>query len=343
MNIRFTGTNSYSYKNNTAKTQVSKDNIKPAPAFGNLESQNTATGMDRLIMSGISFVNFQSKFKTINALNLIKKKQVVSFKEAKPELINCFKKLPSMKEGQPLIIAHRGFSSVAPENTMAAFVAAYNAGANMIELDVRPAKDGSLIIMHDAAVNRTTDGKGNVIDLNLEELKKLDAGSYFGPEFKDEKVTTLEEVMDKLGDKVLINIEIKLPPNTPCTPFTDKVVELIQKKNLQSSVLVQSFHHDVLRRVNELDKSINLGILHGGGINSTEVVDFAKSINAVTFNPESKPLTQDIIDHLHKEHIMIMPWALGDDDSVNNMQKLQEMGVDGIITNYPDKLVKILL
>ncbi|MEW5822068.1 MAG: glycerophosphodiester phosphodiesterase family protein, partial [Cyanobacteriota bacterium] len=141
-----------------------------------------------------------------------------------------------VKANNPLIIAHRGFSAQAPENTIAAFDAAIKSGVPFIELDVTLTKDGELIIIHDDTLDRTTNGKGLVSEFTLEELKKLDAGEWFCREFKGEQLPTLSEVLDRYGNKIAINIEIK-SQNDPDTPIVDKVVEMVKNKKLESAVV----------------------------------------------------------------------------------------------------------
>ena len=109
---------------------------------------------------------------------------------------------------RPLVIAHRGYREKYPENTLAAFNAAVDAGAPMIELDVSLTKDRKLIVIHDDTLDRTTDGIGPVSEYTLAELKRFDAGSWFGTCFKDEQLPALEEVFDAVGGQVLLNIEI---------------------------------------------------------------------------------------------------------------------------------------
>src|SRR5512143_1091036 len=110
---------------------------------------------------------------------------------------------------QPLVIAHRGSAAYAPENTLAAFQLAAEQGADAIELDVDLTRDGHMVIMHDATIDRTTDGHGRVGDLTLEELRRVDAGAWKDAAFQGERVPLLEEVFEAVGQRLLINVEIK--------------------------------------------------------------------------------------------------------------------------------------
>src|SRR5512140_205883 len=122
---------------------------------------------------------------------------------------------------RPLLVAHRGSSGTAPENTMAAFRKAIAAGVDMIELDVRMSKDYHLIVLHDSTVRRTTNGPGRVCGMSLQELKSLDAGSWFGPRFRGEQIPTLREVMELLPARVGLNSEVK----TDGDPRPDRALE----------------------------------------------------------------------------------------------------------------------
>src|SRR3972149_9393656 len=110
-----------------------------------------------------------------------------------------------------MVIAHRGFSGQAPENTLASFKKARELGSDMIELDVRFSKDGHMVVMHDDTLDRTTNGRGKVADYTLKELKQLDAGSWFAPQFSDERIPNLNEVLELAKGKILVNIEIGTP------------------------------------------------------------------------------------------------------------------------------------
>src|SRR6056297_1649122 len=140
------------------------------------------------------------------------------------------------------ILGHRGASGMAPENTESAFKKALQSGADGVELDVHLTKDKELVVIHDERVDRTTDGTGYVKDLTLKEIKKLDAGSYFSPQFAGERILTLEEALELARSFKLINIEIK----NMIIKYKDIERELlgtIKKMNLESKVICSSFNH----------------------------------------------------------------------------------------------------
>src|SRR5258705_3174798 len=137
---------------------------------------------------------------------------------------------------RPTIFAHRGASAHAPENTLAAFELALAQGADGIELDAKLSADGHVVIIHDAAVDRTTDRQGRVKDMSLAELRSLDAGGFFAEQYRGEKVPTLEEVFEALGKRMFVNVELT-NYNTPGDYLVESVCMLVKKCGLQKQVL----------------------------------------------------------------------------------------------------------
>jgi glycerophosphoryl diester phosphodiesterase len=148
--------------------------------------------------------------------------------------------------GRPLIIAHRGASGVAPENTIPAIDSAISAGADFIEIDVRMSKDGAVVVMHDETADRTTNGKGKISELTLAEILSLDAGSWFGEEFRGTKVPLLEEVVAYLNGRTKLLIEIKKNGNQSAG-IEEAVIGIIRKYSAESWCEVQSFNDEVLK------------------------------------------------------------------------------------------------
>jgi glycerophosphoryl diester phosphodiesterase len=159
-------------------------------------------------------------------------------------IFTFFLKTPLLSdEKRIMVIAHRGASGYAPENTVSAFKKAIMMKADMIEFDVHLTKDGKVVLMHDKTVDRTTDGKGKVKEMTLKELKKLDAGLWFDKKFKGEKIPTLEKVLKKFKGKILFNIEIKSEGTE------EEIVRLIKKYKLEKDVMVSSFNHQFLKKI----------------------------------------------------------------------------------------------
>ena len=160
-----------------------------------------------------------------------------------------------MSFAPPWIIAHRGFKKKYPENTLIAFQAAMDAGVPMIELDVTLSRDRKLVVIHDETLERTTNGHGSVHDHTLEELKQLDAGSWFHSDFADERLPELGEVLDLVDGRVITNIEIKsnaYEPHHPADAIEKQVVDLVKQKKALDEVLISSFNVDILRQISEM-------------------------------------------------------------------------------------------
>ena len=152
----------------------------------------------------------------------------------------------------PWVIAHRGYPDKYPENTLAAFQAAVTAGVVMIELDVMFSRDRKPVIIHDDTLERTTNGHGPVNDFTLEELKQLDAGSWFDPQFADQRLPELSEVLDLVNGRTRVNIEIKAQAyehRHPPDAIEKQVVAMVKHRKMQDSVLISSFEIDFLVQV----------------------------------------------------------------------------------------------
>ena len=159
------------------------------------------------------------------------------------------------------ITAHRGFSRVAPENTMYAFEAALDSGADYIELDVQLTKDAQLVVFHDKTIERTTDGKGKIGDYTYDELQQFSAGSWFGKnnEFADAKIVLLSDVLENFSNDINFNIEIKDIGNVKLA--AEKTAELIEEYGIENSCYVTSFSYNALKYVKKADSDIKTGII----------------------------------------------------------------------------------
>ncbi|MEM3708310.1 MAG: glycerophosphodiester phosphodiesterase family protein [Nitrososphaerales archaeon] len=218
------------------------------------------------------------------------------------------------------IIAHRGASAYEPENTLRAVKRALELNAKMIEVDVRLSKDEQIVVIHDESVDRTTNGKGLVKNLTLEELRKLDAG-------KGEKIPTLQEVINAVRKKAILIIEIKV------LNIEDSIVRTIEKEGIENEVIVTSFNHHILKRIKNLNPTIKTGVIFK--CHPIKSVDLALNANAESLFPEYRYLSKEMVNEAHKNNLRIFPWTI-DDPSIAN--ELIEIGVDGIVTNKPDLL-----
>ncbi len=241
-----------------------------------------------------------------------------------------------LSKGDTLLVAHRGLSGSHPENTLAAFEAAFNK-AYMIELDVHLTKDKVLVVMHDDTLDRTTNGKGKISDFTLEEIKKLDAGSWFGEEFANEKVPTLEEVLGVIKGKIKLNIEIKEAEDKSLNSKTvEECVSLVKKFNMVEDVIVSSFDHDILSSLKEFAPEFRIYLLFFGLVEQDKLLDYAKDRKADGVNVDSPSLTSKIIENLKGGGLKVGVYTIND---IDEAKKFLEFGVDFIYSDMPDKLV----
>jgi glycerophosphoryl diester phosphodiesterase len=228
------------------------------------------------------------------------------------------------------IIAHRGASWDAPENTLSAFDLAIEQGADAVEFDVRMTSDGIPIIMHDATVGRTTNDSQNrrVDQLTLEEIKSFDAGSWFSEEFVGETIPTLEETFELLQGRTILFVELKV--------FTPEIeaatIELIELYGLENQVVLMSFNRLQLRRIKALNENIETLLLittfygdFNALISYPEVDNFGFERSLVVNNP-------DFVDRLHARNKGIYVWTV---NSETHLQQVVDLEVDGIITDRP--------
>jgi len=226
-----------------------------------------------------------------------------------------------------LNIAHRGASGRFPENTLKAFAAAMDAGAQMCELDVHLTIDGTVVVIHDETVERTTDGRGAVRSMTLEELKRLDAGIRFGGEFAGERIPTLEEVMTLAEGRCGLNIEIK------SAGVERKVCELIVGRRALATAMISSFDWDALAVVRHFQPRVRVGLLASQW--PARLVGAAFELKAESINPRSDIVTEDLCIAAHERNLSVYTWTV---DEPAEMRRLIAFGVDGIMTNYPERL-----
>ncbi len=256
-----------------------------------------------------------------------------------------FMNIPASPANKHVVItAHRGAGGYAPENTLAAIRKGLASGADRIEVDIHQSRDGQLFIMHDATVDRTTNGHGLLKNFTSDSLKKLDAGSWFSPEYKGEPIPTLEEAFKLINGKAVFVVELKHGSDV-YPGIEEKVIDLIRKYNAYSWVVIHSFDDKVLERFHQLDPRITLHKLFVFKTNffpliydlkvhfgSLKDYNYVKEIS-VYYKFVNKPL----IKAVHRMGMKINAWTV-DDPKI--AQRLVNMGVDGIITNYPVEIAR---
>lgn len=236
---------------------------------------------------------------------------------------------------KPIMIAHRGASGNAPENTLAAFQLAIEEGAEGIELDVHLSKDGELIVIHDDTLNRTTNGTGPVNEKELDELKTYDAGSWFDPKFSSESIPLLQEVMDIVPNDMFINVEIKNFP-TIHEGIEQKLVDVLKQSERLSTTVISSFDHESLRKVKQLAPELKIGILYS--LNFVDILAYLKLFKdeeVYSLHPSHKAIYNQDLQPLLDAGLQIYPYTVNDDERAKH---LHAKGVSGLITNYPDQI-----
>jgi glycerophosphoryl diester phosphodiesterase len=230
------------------------------------------------------------------------------------------------------IIAHRGASSVAPQNTLAAFQKAADFNADYFELDVQLSADDSLMIMHDKAVNQTTDGSGFLAFLTYAQLREFDAGSWFDPLFTGEKIPTLKEalLLGKEND-IKVCIEIKATK----VGIVEKIIDLVEKLGMEQQVIIFSFDIGQITLAKKLNPTIP--VLYLMNIFLAENIDMAAAINAQAIGIGGS-IDADQMDYCRQNNIEIWMWTIND---AVEMNALMTLGVDGIITDYPQLLTDV--
>ncbi|KOU00166.1 glycerophosphodiester phosphodiesterase [Streptomyces sp. WAC 06783] len=215
-----------------------------------------------------------------------------------------------------LTIGHRGMMGVEPENTLRSFVRAEREGLDVIELDLHLSKDGALVVMHDADVDRTTDGTGPVADRTLAELRDLDAG--YG-----ERVPVFEEIVDAV--RAPLQAEIK------DVAAARALVDVLRARDLTARVEVISFHDAALATVGELLPGVRTALVaeHYG----TDVVDRALAVGASALSLDIRRLTLELVERAHAAGLRVLGWTVNTHDELRLSRGL---GLDGVITDFPE-------
>ncbi|WP_073952204.1 glycerophosphodiester phosphodiesterase [Streptomyces kebangsaanensis] len=215
-----------------------------------------------------------------------------------------------------LTIGHRGVMGVEPENTLRSFVAAQQAGLDVIELDLHLSKDGALVVMHDTEVDRTTDGSGAIADKTLAELRSLDAG-------RGERIPVFEEVLDAV--RTPLQAEIK------DVAAARALSEVMRQRDLVSRVEVSSFHDEAITEIARLVPGVRTALV--AGRYGTDVVERATAAGAATLCLDIRRLTLEVVEHARKADLRIIGWVVNTQD---HLRLARAFELDGATTDYPE-------
>ena len=237
------------------------------------------------------------------------------------------------------VVAHRGASGHAPENTMAAFRRAVEMGARFIETDLHLTRDARVVAIHDPTLDRTTNGQGLVDSMSLKEVRTLDAGAWFasasGDPFAGERVPTLSEILQFAKEKdVIFYLEIK---SDATWGVEHAVVAALRDTGEAARVVILSFDPATLLSVNRLDQTMMTGYLCE--IPSNDLVERSVRAGARQLAPRGDLVTPDLVKKAHQAGLQVVTWTINEPDQ---MRRLIAAGVDGIMSDYPDRLVSVL-
>ncbi len=233
-------------------------------------------------------------------------------------------------------IAHRGASGSAPEHTRPAFERALALGVDMIELDVQCARDGELMVIHDRDLGRTTTGSGPVRTYDAADLRTLDAGGWFAPRFAGERILTLTEVLDLVGTRARLNVEIKAPAEDWERLGVRLLHDLQQAAALETTV-ISCFDPRALACLRQLSPDAHLGLLWQRA-DVEAAWPLARALRAWSLHPHWTLVSADVLATAHAAGLRVMAWTVND---VQVMRALVARGIDGIMSDFPERFAAV--
>ncbi len=236
-----------------------------------------------------------------------------------------------------MIVAHRGASALAPENTISSFSRALEIGADAVEFDIHQSSDGRLVVMHDESLERTTNGSGFIKDTDSRKLRGLDAGSWYASRFRGEKIPTLEEAVDFITPAAYAIVEIK-HGNDVYPGIEKKIAELMSlRKGCRKRTVFIAFDPEILLNIRELDTELSTGLLTADP--PDDYIDVAQEFLVQCFFPKWEKLKPESVSLLHKNGYSVHPWVM---DREEDAAKVMSMKPDSVSSNHPDMLKRIV-
>jgi len=232
-----------------------------------------------------------------------------------------------------MVIAHRGASSYAPENTFAAFDLALRMGVRHLELDVHATGDNHLVVIHDDTVDRTTSGTGAVASHTLAELQELDAGSWFGAGFAGERLPAFVQVLERYKGRAHLHTEIK----GRSAHLSQQTVDLLREHGMEGQITITSFQKIWLEEVRACAPELPAGWLVAQ-VNDA-IIAQARALGLTQLCPRASSVTPDLVRRLHSEGFGVRAWGVATEEL---MQQVVQSGADGMTVNFPDKLIAYL-
>lgn len=241
------------------------------------------------------------------------------------------------RDQRPLVIAHRGSSGTAPENTITALSHAIAQGADAVECDVRLSKDNEVVVFHDATLRRTTDGRGYVRDHSVQHLKQFDAGSWFASSFAGERIPTLAETLEFVNGRIGINIELKSVREVRNSrELVNRCLEEIERSRALEYVLITSFQHSLLQRVKGQNPNVTVGVLYHPLLHAGQSPSrLARQVGAKVFVCSLRFLRRRMVADAHRCGIAVAAYTI---NTKQHLQRCLALGLDGVVTNFPGRM-----
>lgn len=244
---------------------------------------------------------------------------------------------------RPYVVAHRGISGKAPENTLASFaLACETSGIDMIELDIRLSKENEVMVLHDRTLQRTSTGNGAARSYTVAEMKEFDAGSWFDPAFSMERIPTLREVLSLVNKRRWINIELKSDFFFPEKPelLERRVLETVGELGFDEFVMYSSFNHRMMANIKRFNPKAVTGVLYSVGRDFGRMPSkLARRVGASVFVCAKREVTKRMLDDAKTNGIAFYVYTL---NSTSSVGKMIELGVDGILSDIADNIVPFI-
>lgn len=234
------------------------------------------------------------------------------------------------RPAKPRVIAHRGASAYRPENTRAAYELAIEQAADMIEVDLHRTRDGAVVVAHDAELERIG-GRGEIGDATLAEVRALDAGA-------GQRVPTLDELLDGFGARIALNLELKQGSRGAYAGLPAVVVSAVRARGFEQRTLYSSFYDPVLHDLRSIDPEARVALLISRRA-PQGWVERARALGAEAVNPELPLVDRAFVERAHGEGLAVYVFTV---DPLEEMQRLLELGVDGLFTNVPDRMRRLV-
>jgi glycerophosphoryl diester phosphodiesterase len=234
------------------------------------------------------------------------------------------------------VFAHRGYSAKAPENSMAAFQLAWDVKADGIELDVHLSKDGQVVVIHDETLERTTSGRGFVVEHTVQELKRYSNGSWFSLKYAEETIPTLREVLEWLESTgMVINIELK-NNRIAYRGLEEKVIAEIERVGLEKRVILSSFNHESLKHLHAFRPHYSLAALYDFLL--FKPWKYAKALGVSAVHPDYRSVTEKMVAKCRQAGIAVRPYTV---DRGKDLKRMFALGVDAVFTNEPRRALML--